>query len=53
MLYKILFSSYSDYLIVIWKTKKRIIIIINVFNTTNFEKVVLNNFTPHHLFTNE
>jgi exoribonuclease R len=38
MLYKILFSNYSDY---------------NVFNTTNFEKVVLNNFTPHHLFTND
>ena len=38
MLYKILFSSYSDY---------------NVFNTTNFEKVVLNNFTPRHLFTND
>ena len=38
MSYKILFSNQTDYLI---------------YNTSNFERVVLNNFTPTHLFTND
>ena len=38
MSYKILFSNQTDYLI---------------YNTSNFERVVLNNFTPTRLFTND
>jgi exoribonuclease R len=38
MSYKILFSNQTDYLI---------------YNTSNFERAVLNNFTPTHLFTND
>ena len=36
--YKILYTNQSDY---------------SIFNTTTFEKVVLNNFTPQRLFTND
>lgn len=38
MSYKILFNSPDDF---------------SLFNTTTFEKVVLNNFTPTYLFTND